>query len=162
MCFCAALLDAWHRNKTLGVRVTLAPSHLWLSDFTSWHNPARSICPCLPTGINAARSLSKALCYGPAPHVLPSLPHSSTPERQNAWSDSATKTNPWVFVLLSQHRGAAMKYGQLFCLATWMLLSFEESFSPHPRNPLVGILRRDSAFYTLTYKPAANGLGYTS
>lgn len=57
--FCAALLDAWHRNRNLGVRVTLAPSHLWLSDFSSWHNLARSICPCLPMGICTARTSAR-------------------------------------------------------------------------------------------------------
>lgn len=59
--FCAALLDVWHRNRKLGVRVTLAPSHIWFSDFSSWHNLARPICPCLPMGISTART-SARLC----------------------------------------------------------------------------------------------------
>lgn len=97
--FCAALLDVWHRNRNLGVRVTLALSHLWLSDFSSWHNLARSICPCWPMGISTARTSARLSVMPCSPCISLPCTHPSASTAKH--SASATKTKLWVLLGLS-------------------------------------------------------------
>lgn len=111
--------------------------------------------------IDTARNHSKYMCNGPTLHVFPFQAHTSVPELLNAHSVSATETKSWVLELLSQHKGAAGKQGQLFSLLLWVLSRFQ-NFLLSPKTCFSSFSRIDRAFYILTYKPAARGLGPAS